>query len=395
MNRRDTLKALAALPLLHGTRLYAAPEAGSRLLLVFMRGGYDAASLLVPTNNAFYAESRPNIGIGSPGSGEGAARPLDADWGLHPALADSLLPLYERKQIAFIPFAGTEDLSRSHFETQNSIELGQSLEGSRDYRSGFLNRLATVLGGERAQAGAFTRQLPLVLRGKLEVPNIALTSPRQAAADERQRSLIEGMYAGTPLAGAVGESYLLRADARAALEKEMQEADAGAISAAGLEGETRRIATLMRDRFHLGFVDVGGWDTHVNQGNAQGVLANRLGTLGRALAGFAEGMGPRWKDTVVVVISEFGRTFCENGNKGTDHGHGTVYWVLGGGIDGGRIAGEQVRVAHETLHQDRDYPLLNEYRSVLGGLFGRMYGLDAKRLGTVFGDAPPQELRLV
>ena len=98
---------------------------------------------------------------------------------------------------------------------------------------------------------------------------------------------------------------------------------------------------------------------------------------------FAQAMGAAWRDTVVVVISEFGRTFRENGNRGTDHGHGTVYWVLGGGVRGGRIAGEQVRVARGTLFQDRDYPVLNEYRALLGGLFSRVYGLDAAQ-----GDRP-------
>ena len=124
----------------------------------------------------------------------------------------------------------------------------------------------------------------------------------------------------------------------------------------------------MREQFNLGFVDVGGWDTHVNQGAATGYLADRLGELGRGLAGFAEEVGAGWSNTVVVVISEFGRTFRENGNRGTDHGHGSVYWVLGGGIKGGRIAGEQVAVDNSHLFQNRDYPVLTEYRSLLGGL---------------------------
>ena len=395
MNRRDLLKTLAALPLLHGTRLYAAPQAGSKLLLVFMRGAYDAASLLVPVRNDFYMESRPTIAIASPGSGVGAALPLDADWGLHPVLRDSLLPLYQGKQLAFIPFAGTPDLSRSHFKTQNSIELGQPLEGKRDYRSGFLNRLVAVLAEEKIRGGAFTGQLPLIMTGSVQLPNIALKSASTKAASERQRRLVEAMYADTSLEGLVGEGYDLRMEARSALEKETQEADGGAISVAGLEGEVRRIAVMMRERFDIGFVDVGGWDTHVNQGNTQGALAIRLGKLGRALAGFAEEMGADWKKTVVVVISEFGRTFRENGSKGTDHGHGTVYWVLGGGIDGGRIAGEQVHVTKESLHQDRDYPLLNEYRSMLGGLFTRMYGLSAQQLAAVFEDAPAKDLKLL
>ena len=125
----------------------------------------------------------------------------------------------------------------------------------------------------------------------------------------------------------------------------MTAANRGAVSPRGFELSARRIGRLMREQFNLGFVDVGGWDTHVNQGAATGYLADRLGELGRALAGFSEEIGPAgWRDTVVVVISEFGRTFRENGDRGTDHGHGSVYWVMGGGINGGRIVGEQVKV---------------------------------------------------
>src|SRR5512133_2407117 len=142
MHRRDVLKCLAAAPLAATTRLYAATATDARLLVVFMRGGYDAANLLVPISSTDYYEARPNIAVPRPGSAPEAAIALDADWGLHPALRDSILPLYRRGEAAFVPFAGTDDLTRSHFETQDSIELGQPLTGSRNFRSGFLNRLA-------------------------------------------------------------------------------------------------------------------------------------------------------------------------------------------------------------------------------------------------------------
>jgi uncharacterized protein (DUF1501 family) len=151
----------------------------------------------------------------------------------------------------------------------------------------------------------------------------------------------------------------------------------------------------MHEKFNLGFVDVGGWDTHVGQGGPVGYLAGRLEELGRGLAGFADAMGAAWSETVVIVISEFGRTFRENGNRGTDHGHGTVYWVLGGAIRGGRVVGEQVRVEQSTLFQDRDYPVLNEYRTMFGGLFARLYGLSAGQLDRVFAGVRPRDIGLV
>jgi len=152
----------------------------------------------------------------------------------------------------------------------------------------------------------------------------------------------------------------------------------------------------MKGGYNLGFVDVGGWDTHVNQGGATGYLADRLSELGRGLAGFADEIGPEgWRDTVVVVISEFGRTFHENGDKGTDHGHGSVYWVLGGSINGGRLIGEQVKVEQATLFQNRDFPVLTDYRGVLGGLFKNMNGLDSAVLQKVFPAVTPLELAIV
>ena len=151
----------------------------------------------------------------------------------------------------------------------------------------------------------------------------------------------------------------------------------------------------MAERFDIGFVDVGGWDTHVGEGAGTGYLAGRLDELGRGLAAFADEMGPAWRNTVVVVVSEFGRTFRENGNKGTDHGHGTVYWVLGGSLRGGRVVGEQVKVERATLFQDRDYPVLNEYRTVIGGLVAKLFQLSPERMAAVFPGAGTKDLGLV
>ena len=394
MHRRDLLKLAAAAPLLTVSgHLWAAPQASARLLVVFLRGGYDAANLLVPVTSQFYYDARPNIAIPRPGSDAKAALPLDADWGLHPALRESLYPLWQRQQIAFIPFAGTDDSTRSHFETQDSIEMGQPLTGSRNFQSGFLNRLSATLNG--AQPIAFTAQLPVVLRGAREVPNIALRSLGKPGVDARQSAIIAKMYQKTSLATAVSEGFGVRANVMADITEEMETANRGAISAKGFEIEARRIAKLMKDRFNIGFVDVGGWDTHVGEGAATGYLAGRLEELGRGLAAFSNEMGPRWQDTVVVVVSEFGRTFRENGNRGTDHGHGTVYWVLGGGIRGGQIAGEQVRVEQSTLFQNRDYPVLNEYRTLFGGLFARMYGLSETQLASIFPDATARDSGLI
>jgi uncharacterized protein (DUF1501 family) len=397
MNRRDLIKAFAALaPLTVAGRVWAAPATDARLLVVFLRGAYDAANVVVPVSSEFYYASRPTLAIARPDIGKpSAALSLNADWGLHPALKDSIYPLWEKREIAFIPFAGTaDDLSRSHFETQDTIELGQAVGGSRDYRSGFMSRLATEL--TRVKPIAFTDQLPLTFRGKAQIPNIAINSVAKPGVDDRQVQLIKQMYQHTDLASSVEEGFKVRDDVYRSVSEEMNAANRGAVSPRGFELSARRIGRLMREQYNLGFVDVGGWDTHVNQGAATGYLADRLGELGRALAGFAEEVGPAaWRDTVVVTISEFGRTFRENGDRGTDHGHGSVYWVMGGGINGGRILGEQVKVEQPKLFQNRDYPVMTDYRSFFAGLFQRMYGLQPASIDRIFASVKPTDLGIV
>jgi len=395
LRRHFIASAAAAFPVLAAGRVWAAPQAKTRLLVVFLRGAYDAANVVIPVGSDFYYQSRPTIAVPKPDpANPNAAIALDADWGLHPALKDSIYPLWQQKQIAFVPFAGTDDMTRSHFETQDTIELGQPLQGPRDYGSGFMSRLATQLAG--AQPIAFTDQLPLTFRGGPSVPNMSVNVSGKPGVDDRQAKLIEQMYQGQPLATAVSEGFTVRDEVYRSVSAEMVAANRGAVSPKGFELSARRIARLMKTQFNVGFVDVGGWDTHVNQGGAQGYLAGRLGELGRGLAGYADEIGPDdWNNTVVVVISEFGRTFHENGDRGTDHGHGSVYWVLGGKVNGGRMLGRQAPITQAALNQNRDYPVLTEYRALFGGLFQRLYGLDGARLEAVFPQARPVDLALV
>lgn len=441
MQRRQWLKTMGgatlglALPAI-ASRVYALPaQADARFLLVFLRGGYDAASVLVPAGSDFYYAARPGIAIRRPPAPGADADPSAAvalapafaadsaargigDWALHPALAASMLPLWQRGQLAFVPFAGTHDLSRSHFETQDAIEAGLPGEGEDRKAvaslrgSGFLNRLAQAMGG-RAAPVAFTDGLPVVLSGPRDVPNVSLKGTGRTPFDARQSKLLAQMYSGTRFESLIDEGFELRETVArqaqmqqgdmagdgqgtmASRQQEMQAANRRSLSARGFEVEARRMAGLMRERFNLGFIDVGGWDTHVNQGGAQGQLAGLLDNLGRGLSAFAAEMGPVWDKTTVVVLSEFGRTFRENGTRGTDHGHGTVYWVAGGTVRGGRIAGEQVAVEQATLNQNRDWPVRNEYRAVLGGVFRRLYGLDDARLAQVFPGVRGRDIGLV
>jgi uncharacterized protein (DUF1501 family) len=400
MDRRALLKlAGGALPAVIAGRAFAGGRAEPRLLVVFLRGAYDAGSLLPPTASDFYDRSRPTIAIARPDPGNpDAAIPLTAEWGLHPALGASIHPLWQAKQVAFIPFAGTDDMSRSHFETQDTIELGQPTHGVRNLRSGFMSRLAAALAGGRPAVSpiAFTGQVPLTFQGGAPIPNIAVAGVSRPTIDERQARLISDMYRGGDLGASVSEGFAVGDEVYRTVSAEMNVGARGAVSPKGFELSARRIGRLMRDQFNLAFVDVGGWDTHVGQGGAKGYLAGRLSELGRGLAGYADELGARaWNDTVVVVISEFGRTFRENGAKGTDHGHGSVYWVLGGGVRGGRVTGDQGPITEAGLNQNRDYPVLVDYRALMGGLFRRLYGLDEARLRMVFPDAEARDLALI
>jgi len=400
MKRREFLlaaatAAVAAPALSFSGKLFAAPANSPRFLLVFLRGGYDCNNLLVPYSSDFYYESRPTLAIAKPDAyNTNSAIGLDSNWGLNPVLRDSIYPLWQKRQVAFVPFAGTDDMSRSHFETQDNIESGEQTDQRNNYRSGFMARLSGQMSG--VPSIAFTDALPLSFQGSSrDIPNISLRGNPKPVYDERQANILAGMYRNTTLASAAADGLELRQTVSKELQEEMMKANRGAPNAKNFADETQRIATMMRDQYRLGFVDVGGWDTHVNQGSTTGQLANNLANLGKGIAAYADALGDEWNNTVVVVVSEFGRTFRENGNKGTDHGHGTVYWVLGGKVNGGRIAGQQVAVNAQSLLQNRDYPVLNNYRDMLGGLLGRMWGLSGSQLHSVFPGAHPRDLQLV
>src|SRR5580698_1237013 len=400
LTRRSLIRAGGAALLTAGisAKVFSAPANGPRFLLVFLRGGYDSTNLLIPYSSSFYYESRPNIAIPKPDSiSTTSALALDADWALAPAVRESIGSMYSQRQVAFVPFAGTEDLSRSHFETQDSIELGQPLTGVRDYRSGFLGRLSETLLGPSRAAGAiaFTDALPLAFEGTSTVPNLSLKNVGKPPFDERQARILSDMYSGHHLEPAVSGGLELRHEVAQEMAEEMTAANRNAINTKGFELEAERMGRLMRDKYRIGFIDIGGWDTHVGEGAAAGPLASNLASLGRGLQVFSQSLGSEWNNTVVVVLSEFGRTFRENGNRGTDHGHGTVYWVLGGSIGGGTIVGEQRSLSQNTLFQNRDYPVLNDYRSILGGLFRTLWGLSPEQSSRIFVQAPLIDLKLV
>jgi uncharacterized protein (DUF1501 family) len=385
-------------------RLWALPAGGNgpRVVVVFLRGAYDALSVLVPYAESFYYEARPNIALGRPDRSSGdAALPLDGRWALHPTLGDSLMPFWQAGQLAFVPFSGTGFVSRSHFQAQDWLEFGRAPSERPSAGSGFLNRLLSRLGTPAvagSRAVSFTQTMPPIMRGGIQVANSPLTAPKGGRGVEANyESLLLNMYSGHPLEEMVRDGLGLRREISRELAEEMQAASREALPAGSFALEAGRVGKLLSEHpnYSLAFVDVGGWDTHAGQGGAQGALANRLHGLGDGLKALSEGLGPEWGKTVVVVISEFGRTFRENGSRGTDHGHGSAIWVLGGAVRGGAIRGEQAGLKSGDLHEDRDVPVLNEYRGVLGGIFQKLYGLGREDLADIFPQASVVDLGLV
>jgi uncharacterized protein (DUF1501 family) len=256
-----------------------------------------------------------------------------------------------------------------------------------------MGRLMEVLGGHSKGAGAisFTSNVPLSLKGKVQVPNVAgkLDKP----IDERKARMMNELYKGSDHeeSAAMGVNARERVAKSMQVESEMSAASRGALEPGkGLAGQFEKMAKVMRGDplSAVAFADVGGWDTHVNQGAEQGALAGKIEVLSQALDAYALGMGSAWRETSVLVFSEFGRTFRENGNRGTDHGHGSVALVMGGSLKGGRLGGRVESPSFEMLNEKRDMPVFNDYRTVASQTLAYMYGLGAKDLDYILPGAP-------
>ncbi|MGH7088680.1 MAG: DUF1501 domain-containing protein, partial [Stellaceae bacterium] len=280
-------------------------------------------------------------------------------------------------------------------DAQDYMESGTP--GRKSTPDGWLNRLLAQLPGAHppTEAVAFGPTLPRMLEGPMRASNIATgrAADRPMPIDRPiVNAAFDALYAGDDrLSRTYREGVSARAHLLADLRQDMIEADHGAPSPVGFAEDTQRLAALIgRDpTVEIAFFDLGGWDTHVEQGATDGQLANHLRPLGEGLAALARGLGPAWRDTVVVVMSEFGRTVRENGNRGTDHGHGNVLWVMGGPVKGGRVYGAWPGLAEEALYQGRDLAITTDFRSVLAVVLERHMHLDPRARAVVFPGAPP------
>ncbi len=395
MDRRDFLRwsaASALLPL--GRHAWAAAADGGpkRLVVVLLRGAVDGLNVVIPYGDAAYYEARPTIAVARPGAADGAVA-LDEHFGLHPALA-GLMPLWNAKQLAFVHAAGSPDPTRSHFDAQLFIENGTP--GHNTTTDGWMNRVLGALPAPHGPTDAVSvgPTLPFILRGRCAVANLPLgpetTRPMPLDRPEIARAF-DRLYAGNDeLAKAYREGKEARAELIGNLARETKEADNGAPPPNSFPGQAARLGRLIAGdaRIRLAFASLGGWDTHVNEGDSKGQLANHLRPLGDGLALFAKGLAQRWNDTVVIVLSEFGRTVRENGDGGTDHGHGNVIWVLGGGVRGGRVYGDWPGLETTQLYQGRDLAITTDYRAAVAAILERHLRLADQQLAQIFPGLP-------
>lgn len=370
----------------------ASPKLTQRkLIVIFLRGAADGLNILVPYGDNNYYRMRPKIAIPKPGLDSGVM-PLDNYFGLNPNL-EALLPYWQSKQLAFIVNSGSTDSTRSHFDAQDYMESGTP--GVKKTDTGWLNRFLALSPNMTSPTRAINMgpTLPRILQGSVSVANVSTQAKasRYAALDRPAvSSAFEALYQNSQ--DELGRNFKAGMEAResikVSLAEEMVAANRGAPVASQFTIVGKRIAQLLKNdpTVQVVFSALGGWDTHVNQGSSQGALGRQLKGLGDGLAGMMDGLkaSGQLDSTMVVVMSEFGRTAQENGNAGTDHGHGNVMWVLGGGVQGGQVAGVWKGLTANALTEGRDMPVTTDFRSVLSDLLVIRYGLNPSQLQQVF-----------
>ena len=379
----------AAVPSFLTRAAFGAVESGTRtrrLVVIFQRGAADGLNIVVPHGEPQYYAMRPSINIPRK-----AVLDLDGFFGMHPSLAP-FQPLWKQRHLAIVHAAGSPDSTRSHFDAQDFMETGTP--GVKATEDGWLNRSLRNLPRPQNspfRAIALGPSVPRILNGS--EPTVAMNNINDFAVGGRSQkpspaaSAFEAMYdhsSDSVLHGTGEETFDAVKMLRSADPGKYTPAP-GAVYPRGRFGDSlRQLAQLIKANLgvQVAFADIGGWDHHVNEGAVEGQLANVLGDFSQALAAFWTDLGDLGEDTVVVTMSEFGRTARENGNRGTDHGHANVMFVLGGPVKGGRVYGRWPGLDQSQLYEGRDLALTTDFRQVIGEAVVRHMG--NKNLGEVF-----------
>ncbi len=364
-----------------------------RLVVLFQRGAADGLNIVVPHGEPLYYRMRPTIGIPQPNRGRASAIDLEGYFGLHPAMA-SFKPLWDSKQLAIVHAAGSPDNTRSHFDAQDYMESGTP--GVKSTTDGWLNRAIAaekVAKESPFRAIALGSSLPRALSG--QAPAIAISDindfrvggKSSGPAVSSASTSFESMYAesvDSVLHGTGRETFDAVKMLKAADPAKYSPAAGANYPRGRFAGSLRQVAQLLKADLgvEVAFVDIGGWDHHVNEGNTEGQLANLLRDFSQSISSFWTDLGDLGEDTVLVTMSEFGRTARENGSRGTDHGHANVMFVLGGPVKGGKVYGKWPGLDDRHLYEGRDLEVTTDFRSVLGECLTKHLG--AQKLQSVF-----------
>ena len=404
MNRRFFLKsgsiALASVgmslsaPSFLQRALLANERSGGRrktLIAIFQRGAVDGLNMIVPFGESNYYNVRPNIAIPKPdGSNAEAAINLDGFFGLHPSMS-SLKPLWDSKRLAIVHASGSPDNTRSHFDAQDYME--SATPGVKSTRDGWLNRyLQNKKDAQHSlfRAVSMTQQMPRALQGNapvLAISNLQNFAIRAGKSSESVQGGFEAIYSrnkNETLSDTGRETFEAINYLKQANPAQYKPENGAEYPRNPFGNSLLQIAQLIKAGvgLEIAVTDVGGWDTHVNQGNTRGQLANLLQQFSSGLAALYQDLGQRMDDVVIVTMSEFGRTVKENGNRGTDHGHANAMMVLGNSVRGGRVYGKWPGLKSEQLYDGRDLALTTDFRDVFGEIVTRH--LRASDLKSVF-----------
>ncbi len=379
---------------------------GKVLVCLFQRGAADALNVVVPFGDRSYYALRPNIAIPAPLRGQGTAAALDLDgfFGLHPSLAP-LKPLWDRGLLAPIHAVGSPSSTRSHFDAQDYMESGTpDVKGTQD---GWLNRYLATSGTCEAQSCAptpfravsMTQQTPRMLEGN--APVVAMNSLEEFSVKGSgdQITRLEALYrtgSADVVQGAGKDMFEAVKMLKSANPTQYAPANGAEYPKTPFGNHLRQIAQLIKSNVGLevAFADIGGWDTHVNQGAVQGLLSQRLDEFAKSIAAFTADLGDRMEDVVVLTMSEFGRMARQNGTGGTDHGHAGAMFAIGGSVKGGKVYGRWPGLAPEQLYEGRDLALTTDFRSVFAEVVRTHLG--ATRVEALFpGFAPNGRLGLL
>jgi uncharacterized protein (DUF1501 family) len=358
-----------------------------RLVVIFQRGAADGLNIVVPHGEPAYYAMRPSINIP-----RNAVIDLDGFFGLHPSLS-AFQPLWKQRHLAIVHAAGSPDPTRSHFDAQDFMESGTP--GLKATDDGWLNRslhsLPVPVQQSAFRAIALGPSLPRILSGS--EPAIAINNINDFGVGGRSpnaapiANTFEAMYdqsVDSVLHGTGQETFEAVKMLKSANPARYTPAP-GANYPGGRFGESlKQLAQLIKANLgvQVAFADIGGWDHHVNEGSTQGQIANILREFSASLAAFWTDLGELAEDTVVITMSEFGRTARENGNRGTDHGHANVMFVMGGPVKGGKVYGEWPGLEQHQLYEGRDLALITDFRRVVGEAVDRHLG--NKNLAAVF-----------